>query len=200
MTFIGLKEMHPCSIGIFTKTECCLQPYGKFNVERDILLLSDVNGLDIIPHIKTLQLYTTFTEKCPNINESWVIRQRLDLDFSGEITICPKHRTLYGVAWKPPNLCSYPSHKKKKKKLKIRAIPPHTLLEIKKLFSSPAKMVFVPFGSKWCDNCRKFSHKTLCQNNPHIIKMLNSFDCPACCSFHDNDNLQDQPLVTPSKK
>ena len=169
-----MNEIQHCSIGRFTKTDCSLQPYGKYNVEKNILLLSDINQLDVIPHVKSLQLYTNFTEKCPNINESWLIRQRLNLDFSRENTIFPKHRTMYGIGWKPPTICSYPEHQKKKKASNTRAIPLPAILEIRKLFSSPAKTVFVRLGSKWCDTCRKRTHYNLCQKNSALIKTLTS--------------------------
>ena len=82
-----MNKIQHCSIGHFTKTDCSLQPYGKYNFEKDILLLTDINQLDAIPHVTSLQLYTDFTEKCPNINEHWLIRQRLNLDFSHETTV-----------------------------------------------------------------------------------------------------------------
>ena len=157
-----------------SQKDCSLQPYRKYDVEKNILLLSDINQLDVIPRVKGLQLCTNFTKKCPNINESWLIRQRLNLDFSRENTIFPKHRTMYGIGWKPPTICSYPEHQKKKKASNTRAIPFPAILEIRKLFSSPAKTVFVRLGSKWCDTCRKRTHYNLCQKNSALIKTLTS--------------------------
>ena len=157
-----------------SQKDCSLQPYRKYDVEKNILLLSDINQLDVIPRVKGLQLCTNFIKKCPNINESWLIRQRLNLDFSRENTIFPKHRTMYGIGWKPPTICSYPEHQKKKKASNTRAIPFPAILEIRKLFSSPAKTVFVRLGSKWCDTCRKRTHYNLCQKNSALIKTLTS--------------------------
>ena len=102
-----------------------------------------------------------------------MIRQRLNLDFYCETTVCPKHRTMYGIGWKPPTICSYPEHQKKKKASNTRAIPLPAILEIRKLFSSSAKIVFVPLGSKWCDTCRKKTHYNLCQKKFCCYKNFN---------------------------
>ena len=70
-----------------------------------------------------------------------------------------------------------------------------------KLFSSPAKTVFVPLCSKWCDTCRKRTHYNLHLKNSAVIKSLNSCDCSACCSIHDTlENLQNHLSETPAKK
>ena len=163
--------------------------------------MSNKNQLDVISHVKRLELYTSFTENCLNINESWLIRQRLNLDFSCENTVCPKHRTTYGIGWKPPTICSYPEHQKKKKASKTQAIPLPAILQIRKLFSSLAKIGFVPLGSTWCDTCRKRTHYNLCLKNSAVIKTLNSYDCSACCSIHDTpENLQNHLSETPARK
>ena len=169
-----MNETEHCSTGRFTKSDCSLQPYGKDNVGKNILLLSNINQLDVIPHVKSLQRYTNFTENYPNINESWLIRQRLNLDFSCETTVCPKHRIMYGIGWKPPTICSYPEHQKKKQASKTRAIPLPAILEIRKLSSSRAKIVLVPLGFKWCDTCRKRTHHNLSGKHSAVTKTLNS--------------------------
>ena len=63
-----MKEIQYCSIGCFIKTDCSLQPYGKYNVEKNLLHLSNINQVDAIPLVRSLG---------PSINESWLIRQRL---------------------------------------------------------------------------------------------------------------------------
>ena len=130
-----------------------------------------------------------------------MIRQILNLDFSRETTVCPKHRTMYGIGWKPPTICSYPEHQKTKKASNTRAITLPAILEIRKLFSSSAKIVFVPLGSKWCDTCRKKTHYNLCQKNSAVIKTLTFCNCSACCSIHDTlGNLQNHLSETLAKK
>ena len=81
---------------------------------------------------------------------------------------------MYGIGWKPPTIWSYSEHQKKKKASNTRAIPLPAILEIRKLFSSPAKIVYVSLGSKWCDTCRKRTHYNLCQKNSALIKTLTS--------------------------
>ena len=81
---------------------------------------------------------------------------------------------MYGIGWKPPTIWSYSEQQKKKKASNTRAIPLPAILEIRKLFSSPAKIVFVRLGTKWCDTCRKRTHYNLCQKNSALIKTLTS--------------------------
>ena len=91
--------------------------------------------------------------------------------------------------------------KKKKKASKTWAIPLPAILEIRKLFSSPAKIVFVPLGSKCCDTCRKRTRTTYVKKNSAVTKTLNSYDCSACCSIHDAlENLQNHLSETTAKK
>ena len=105
--------------------------------------------------------------------------------------VCPKHRTMYGIGWKPPTISSYPEHQKKKKASNTRAIHLPAILEIGKLFISPAKIVFASLGSKWCDTCRKRTPYNLCQKNSVVIKTLTPYNCSACCSIHDTlENLK----------
>ena len=95
---------------------------------------------------------------------------------------------MYGIGWKPPTICSYPEHQKLKTS-NTRAIP------------LPAKFVFVPLGSKWCDTYRKRTHYNLCQKNSAVIKTLTSYDCSACCPILDTlENLQNHLSETPAKK
>ena len=107
---------------------------------------------------------------------------------------------MYGIGWKPTTICSYPEHQKLRTS-HTWAIPLPAILEIRKLFSSPAKFLFVPLGSKWCDTYRKRTHYNLCQKNSAVIKTLTSYDCSACCPILDTlENLQNHLSETPAKK
>ena len=54
----------------------------------------------------------TTVNKCPNANEKWLIKNRLNnTDINDKEILCGKHRSKYGIGYKDTNTCSYPKHK-----------------------------------------------------------------------------------------
>ena len=62
---------------------------------------------------------------------------------SGVDEICPKHREIFGVYWRPSLVCQHPDHTGKKPK-SARTVPAKLLLQLKE------EGIHLPIGSKLC--------------------------------------------------
>ena len=94
---------------------------------------------DIMPHLSSL-FQASPVPSCPNGNEQWLMKNRVNATIPDNATLCGKHRSKYGIGFKD-NKCSYPGHvteaKKRKGKTDIRLISISKLKAIKFMHSSP---------------------------------------------------------------
>jgi hypothetical protein len=128
---------------VLTSIEC-----GKSNFNRALTEncnFSDLN-LNITKHCRSLKI------EVPELSESELIQNRLQISVNPSSSICPKHRLDNGVFWRPSRQCMVPDilHCSKKSKIKVRQAS-----------ESLAKAVTIhtgkhfPIGGTICNKCRK---------------------------------------------
>ena len=102
------KKKVICHFGDDVPSDCMegSGPWG--GVRINSCLIKDCD-LDIDVHMTNLGLWSDLLKECPDTTESWLIRNRLSA-VTGQIVdanklICPKHRWVYGIGWKPRKIC-----------------------------------------------------------------------------------------------
>ena len=161
------KKKIKCFIGNQLSEECGLN-WFKGGDEGKLIEFIECNDNDgNKKHLASLGIPEESIIQCPKATEKELIKVRSELlEIPENALICTKHRLKFGIGWKPPALsCKYPGHKKNKSKgsqqKNRRNIPFPKLSEISYLFSSPINGIVVPVGSKWCNDCRLRTHKSL---------------------------------------
>ena len=163
-----------CFVGQSKGEYCSHNEDGTPNL--NVVDVSECNN-DITMHIEqyisssnkeeTIELLKT----CPDYNESFIIKNRAQIQNPSTTKICEKHRSELGINFRRKYMsCKFPTHKAKRShqsqssSSSFRAIPLSTLQEVMVVHPEVDAVI----GSVWCSNCRlkKYQMNTLKSNIP----------------------------------
>jgi len=135
-----------CSIGKLVATECGGERTHKsYNLTRKVPDEIPISSLS--RDVSSWPFKNVSVESCPNVNEKWIIEQRIGHKLNLQDTICAKHRESFSHNWKHPRRCLHPGHEDKTKfDEKWRKMSLLDILQAKLLYSSSAKSIHIPLG------------------------------------------------------
>ena len=125
-----------CSVGSKLYTDCGRS--ARYPLVKEFIPITSCNR-DITLHLKRVKLASSSVS-----SESELILLRAGF-FNADAqdkTVCPKHRDLLGLSWRPSRVCNHPLHEKRKTKKCDRGVSKQMSLEIYERWKT-----FVPIGS-----------------------------------------------------
>ncbi len=125
-----------CSVGLHQNTECGLS--ARYPLLREFIPVLSCTR-DVSLHLKSVKLAHSSVA-----SESELILLRagfFDSSAHGK-TVCPKHRDLLGLSWRPPRSCKHPLHQNRRGKKFDRGVSKRMSKEIYERWQT-----FVPIGS-----------------------------------------------------
>lgn len=107
MSFCRTPNHIYCTAGRKHKTNCGLS--ARYPNQRDVIPVSECT-IFTTKHLRNLKVSKE------QLSESDLIQLRVGIfgNRSNSLTVCPKHRAILGVYWRPVHGCQHPLHKSKK--------------------------------------------------------------------------------------
>ncbi|XP_031557468.1 uncharacterized protein LOC116294076 [Actinia tenebrosa] len=107
MSFCRTPKQIACSIGRRHKTKCGLS--SRYHSQTEVIVVSECRR-NTMTHLRNLKL----SREQVSEGDLILLRVGLFVNGSNSMTVCPKHREVLGIYWRPVHRCQHPLHKSRK--------------------------------------------------------------------------------------